>query len=75
MNSAGPERSEVETAFDVLGRRGLGLTMLVPDGGGHVKEVPVYGSEGPWRQDPPAGMAFTTEAEMEQLRSLSQTLF
>jgi len=37
--------------------------------------VPVYGSEGPWRQDPPAGIAFTTEAELEQLRNLSHTLF
>jgi len=67
--------SEVEATFDVLGQRGLGLTLLVPDGSGQVKEVPVYGSEGPWRQDPPAGIAFTTEAELEQLRSLSHTLF
>jgi hypothetical protein len=67
--------SEVEATFDVLGQRGLGLTMLVPDGSGQVKDVTVYGSEGPWRQDPPAGMAFTTQAEMEQLRSFSHTLF
>jgi hypothetical protein len=67
--------SEVESTFDVIGQRGLGLIMLVPDGSGQLKEVPVYGSEGPWRQDPPAGKAFTTEAEMERLRTLSQTLF
>jgi hypothetical protein len=67
--------SKVESTFDVLGQRGLGLTMLVPDGQGQVKEVPIYGSEGPWRQNAPPGSALTTEAELERLRGLSQTLF
>lgn len=66
--------SETEVTFDVLGQNGLGLTMLVPDGAGGVKEVPVYGTEGPWRQDPPPGTPYTTEAEMDQLRTLSQNL-
>jgi hypothetical protein len=67
--------SEVEASFDVVGQSGLGLTMIVPDGGGGIKEVPVYGTEGPWRQDPPPGLHYTTEAEMDELRRLSQTLF
>jgi hypothetical protein len=88
MSSAGPTEfielpsgsahaiwSKGEVSFDVLGQSGLGLTMVVPDGSGSVKEVPIYGTEGPWRQDPPAGMDYTTEAEMDELRRLSQTLF
>jgi hypothetical protein len=67
--------SEVEVSFDVLGQSGLGLTMLVPEGDGKLREVPVYGAEGPWRQEPPPGMHYTTEAEMDNLRRLSQTLF
>ena len=60
--------------FDVLGQNGLGLTMLVPDGADGVKEVLVHGADGPWRQDPPPGTPYSTEAEMDQLRTLSQTL-
>ncbi len=67
--------SEVEVSFDVLGQSGLGLTMLVADGVGGVKEVPVYGTEGPWRQHPPPGSQFTSETEMDELRRISQTLF
>src|SRR5260370_1436914 len=67
--------SEIEPTFDVLGERGLGLTMLVPEGLGHVREVPIYSLDGPWRQDPPAGSPMTSEAELAELRNLSQTLF
>ncbi len=66
--------SEAEVTFDVLGQRGLGLTMVVPDGRGGVKDVPVYGPDGPWRQKPPEGMSFTTDAELDELRTMSQTL-
>jgi hypothetical protein len=66
--------SEAEVKFGVLGQRGLGLTMVVPDGRGGVKDVPVYGPDGPWRQKPPEGASFTTEAELDELRTLSQTL-
>jgi len=59
----------------VLGERGLGLTMLVPDGLGQVREVPIYSLDGPWRQDPPTGTSSTSEAELTELRNLSQTLF
>jgi len=67
--------SEIETTFDVLGERGLGLTMIVPDGLGQVREVPIYSLDGPWRQDPPAGSPLTSEAELAELRNLSRTLF
>ena len=60
--------------FDVLGQSGLGLTMVVPDGQGEVRDVPIYGPDGPWRQKPPEGRSFTTDAELDELRTLSQTL-
>jgi len=66
--------SEAEVAFDVLGQSGLGLTMVVPDGRGGVRDVPIYGPDGPWRQKPPEGASFTTDAELDELRTLSQTL-
>jgi len=67
--------SQEDVIFDVFGQSGLGLTVLVPEGDGKLREVPVYGTEGPWRQEPPPGMHYTTEAEMDELRRLSQTLF
>jgi len=67
--------SEEDVSFDVLGQSGLGLTMLVPDGDGKLREVPVYATEGPWRQEPPPGVRYTTEAEIDNLRRFSQTLF
>src|SRR5260370_22207546 len=66
--------SENAVAFDVVGQSRLGLTMLVPEGDGRVREVPIYGPDGPWRQKPPEGASFTTEAELDELRTLSQTL-
>jgi hypothetical protein len=65
--------SEAEVTFDVLGESGLGLSMVVPDGRGGVRDVAIYGPDGPWRQKPPEGTSFTTEAEMDELRTLSQT--
>jgi hypothetical protein len=67
--------SEAEVTFDVLGQSGLGLTMVVPDGRGGVRDVPVYGPDGPWRQKPPEGASFTSDAELDELRTASQTLF
>ena len=66
--------SEAEVTFDVLGQSGLGLTMVVLDGQGGVRDVPIYGPDGPWRQKPPEGASFTTDAELDELRSMSQTL-
>jgi hypothetical protein len=48
--------------------------MVVPDGRGGVRDVPIYGPDGPWRQKPPEGKSFTTDAELDELRTLSQTL-
>ncbi len=66
--------SENAVTFDVVGQSRLGLTMLVPEGDGRVREVPIYGPDGPWRQKPPEGASFTTEAELDELRTLSQRL-
>jgi hypothetical protein len=66
--------SEAEVTFDVLGHSELGLTMVVPDGRGGVRDVSIYGPDGPWRQKPPEGKSFTTDAELDELRTLSQTL-
>ena len=66
--------SEAEVTFDVLGQSGLGLFMVVPDGRGGVRDAPIYGPDGPWRQRPPEGVSFTTEAELDELRTLSQRL-
>jgi hypothetical protein len=57
--------------FDVVGQSDLGLTMVVPDGRGGVRDVPIYGPEGPWRQKPTEGTSFTTDAELDELRTLS----
>jgi hypothetical protein len=67
--------SAAEVTFDVLGQSGLGLTMVVPDGRGGVRDVPVYGPDGPWRQKPPEGASFTSDAQLDELRTASQTLF
>lgn len=62
-------------SFDVLGEVGLGLWMVVPDESGGMREVPVYDPDGPWQMHPPAGASYTTPAQADQLRALSQTLF
>lgn len=61
------------TEFDVLGRTGLGLTMVIPTDGG-VREVPVYLREGPWAQRPPTGKPYTAPDEVDELRRASMTL-
>ena len=69
--------TSTESSFDVIGRQGLGLTMVVPgeDASGGVIEVPIYGPDGPWRQEPPAGGAYTSADDLDRLRTLSQTRF
>jgi hypothetical protein len=49
--------------------------MVVPDGRGGVRDVPVYGPDGPWHQKPPEGASFSSDAELDELRTASQTLF
>jgi hypothetical protein len=63
-----------ETAFDVVGQQGLGLTIVVPNGGGGTREVPIYGATGPWAQEPPAGVPYTLPEELELLRRASLAL-
>ncbi len=60
--------------FDAIGQQGLGLTMIVPDGQNGTREVPIYGDEGPWAQQPPPGRAFTPAEEVDRLRQLSRSL-
>jgi hypothetical protein len=42
---------------------------------GGVRDVPIYGPDGPWRQKPPECASFTSDAEQDELRTASQTLF
>jgi hypothetical protein len=68
--------TESAAAFDVVGLQGLGLTMLVPDELRQgVREMPVYAPDGPWRQEPQPGASYTSEADVDTWRRLSQTLF
>src|SRR5258708_36939775 len=60
--------STTSTEFDVLGQRGLGLTMVVPDEEHGIREVPVYLWEGPWAERPPRGQKYTAEAALDGLR-------
>jgi hypothetical protein len=62
------------TEFDVLGQRGLGLTMVVPKEDGGIREVPVYLREGPWAQPLPKGKQYTTDDQVDALRRASITL-
>ncbi len=66
--------STTSTEFDVLGQRGLGLTMVVPDEEHGIREVPVYLWEGPWAERPPRGQKYTAEAALDGLRRASITL-
>ncbi len=66
--------STVPTEFDVLGQRGLGLTMVVPNEEHEMREVPVFLREGPWAERPPRGQKYTGEAALDALRQASITL-
>lgn len=66
--------SSMPTKFDVLGRTGLGLTMVVPEGDGGFREVPIYLKEGPWAQRPPKGRHYTASDEADELKQASLTL-
>jgi Cupin domain len=63
-----------EVVFDVIGQQGLGLTIVVPDGGGGMRRVPVYLPDGPWAQELPAGATYTPVDELERLRRASLAL-
>ncbi len=63
-----------EAAFDVIGQQGLGLTMVIPAGPGGTREVPIYGPDGPWAQEPPVGVPYTRPDELAQLRPASMML-
>lgn len=67
--------SEGPCSFDVMGQAGLGLWIIVPNGGGAVRDIPIYDREGPWSMMPSAGMPLTPSDEVARLRQLSQTLF
>jgi len=66
--------SIVPTKFDVVGQRGLGLTMVVPHEEHGIRDVPVFLREGPWAERPPKGKQFTAEAELDALRQASISL-
>ncbi len=66
--------AEDEVAFDVIGQRGLGLTMVIPAYPGGTREVPIYGPDGPWAQEPPVGVPYTRPDELAQLRQASMAL-
>ena len=66
--------SSTPTEFDVLGRTGLGLAMLVPDGDGGLRDVPIYLKEGPWAQRPPKGRRYTSSDEADEAKQASLTL-
>jgi len=66
--------STVPAEFDVLGQRGLGLTMVVPDEEHGMRDVRVYLREGPWAERPPRGQKYTAEAALDALRQASITL-
>jgi hypothetical protein len=65
--------SSTAVEFDVLGQRGLGLTMVVPGEDGR-RDVPIYLREGPWAEPPPTGEKHTPEDEVDALRRASVTL-
>jgi hypothetical protein len=67
--------SSMPTKFDVLGRTGLGLTMVVPGLDGGLRDVPIYLKEGPWAQRAPNGRQYTAEGEADDLKRASMTLF
>jgi hypothetical protein len=66
--------SSTPTEFDVMGQRGLGLTMVIPTKDGSIREVPIYLREGPWAQRPPKGEPYTPEGHVDALRRDSITL-
>jgi hypothetical protein len=66
--------SSTPTEFDVLGQRGLGLTMVIPTEAGGSREVPIYLREGPWAQRPPKRKHYTPEDDVDALRRASITL-
>ena len=66
--------SSTPTEFDVLGRTGLGLTMVVPGVDGGLRDVPIYLKEGPWAQRPPKGRHYTADDEADELKQASMTL-
>jgi mannose-6-phosphate isomerase-like protein (cupin superfamily) len=66
--------AEEPASFEVIGVRGLGLTMIVPTASGERSEVPIYSREGRWAQDPPPGLSYTSGQEADRLRRLSLTL-
>jgi hypothetical protein len=79
VEGASGRRYSIETSVfwdaAVLGQSGFGLTMVVPDGRSGVTDVPIYGPDGPWRQKPPEGASFTSDSDLDELRTASQTLF
>jgi hypothetical protein len=60
--------------FEVMGQRGLGLTMIVPSDDGGVREIPIYLREGPWSQRPPRGQKYSEPNVVDELRRASSRL-
>lgn len=66
--------ADADISFTVIGQQGLGLTVVVPDGRDGTKEVPVFGREGPWAQEPPRGASYTAADDLARLRRESARL-